>query len=85
MTAELVLRTPCEHGRSVGLGHCPNDGLSGHDHGGAVECDQWCPGGSELVLDPADIAKAIHDLQDEHGHETRHDIGLALIDALEDS
>lgn len=52
MTAELVLRTRCEHGRSVGLGHCPNDGLSGHDHGGAVECDQWCPGGSEVVLDP---------------------------------
>lgn len=72
MTAELVLRTRCEHGASSA--RC--------EFGSRPWC---CPGGSETVLDPSTLAKVIHDLQDEHGLETRHDIGLALIDALEDS
>lgn len=54
-----------------------------------------CPGGSRRVLSDVLIvekntegmlrlAKAIHDLQDEHGLKTRHDIGIVLFDALAD-
>lgn len=73
---ELVLRRKCEHGY-----------FKHHSYGNRTGNWTWkgCPGGSEVVLDPAELAKVIHDLQDEHGLETRHDIGLALIDALEDT
>lgn len=75
MTAELVLRRKCPD-----CGNVHSKNTWGYIY--PEVCNG--PGGSEVVLDPADIAKVIHDLQAEHGHETRHDIGLALIDALED-
>lgn len=81
---ELALRTKCEHGHSFGPHHGARSKTE--EEFNAIVGVEDCPGGSETVLDPVVLAQIIHDLQQEHGLETRHDIGLALIDALgEDS